>query len=127
MLFPGAPGIYYGDEVGVDGGEDPECRATFPWDGDPTGHPVHRLIRDLAKLRREHPVLRRGRFRPLSATQHAVAFERFDRSDRLVVAINRGRRRARFGIPVSEVLWASGKPGPRLEVDGPGVVVARLA
>jgi len=32
MTFPGAPSIYYGDEVGMEGGPDPDCRRGFPWD-----------------------------------------------------------------------------------------------
>jgi glycosidase len=30
--YPGAPAIYYGDEIGLTGGKDPECRGAFPWD-----------------------------------------------------------------------------------------------
>ena len=29
---PGAPCIYYGDEIGVEGDHDPDCRGAFPWD-----------------------------------------------------------------------------------------------
>lgn len=32
MTYPGAPCIYYGDEIGLEGGKDPLCRAGFPWD-----------------------------------------------------------------------------------------------
>ena len=32
MTLPGAPCIYYGDEVGMEGGHDPDCRRAFPWD-----------------------------------------------------------------------------------------------
>ena len=32
FTIPGAPCIYYGDEIGVDGGHDPECRKSFPWE-----------------------------------------------------------------------------------------------
>ncbi len=32
MTYPGAPCIYYGDEIGLTGGKDPGCRKAFPWD-----------------------------------------------------------------------------------------------
>ena len=32
FAFLGAPAVYYGDEIGLRGGKDPECRGTFPWD-----------------------------------------------------------------------------------------------
>ncbi len=62
MTFPGAPTIYYGDEVGVSGGEDPYNRAPYPW-ADLGGKPDNNLLREfkkLTQLRRDHAVLRRG-------------------------------------------------------------------
>jgi cyclomaltodextrinase / maltogenic alpha-amylase / neopullulanase len=62
MVFPGSPTIYYGDEVGVTGGEDPYNRATYPWD-DMGGKPDNALLADfkrLTKLRNDNAVLRRG-------------------------------------------------------------------
>ena len=62
MSYPGAPTIYYGDEVGVAGGEDPYNRATYPW-ADEGGKPDTALLDDfkrLTKMRRDHAVLRHG-------------------------------------------------------------------
>jgi cyclomaltodextrinase / maltogenic alpha-amylase / neopullulanase len=62
MTFPGAPTIYYGDEVGVTGSEDPYNRATYPW-ADLGGTPDNVLLADfkaLIKLRKDNPVLRHG-------------------------------------------------------------------
>ena len=41
--IPGAPTVYYGDEVGVTGGDDPDNRRTYPW-ADPGGHPNNALL-----------------------------------------------------------------------------------
>ncbi len=62
MVYPGSPAIYYGDEVGVTGGEDPYNRATYPW-ADLGGKPDTALLADvkaLTQMRHEHAVLRRG-------------------------------------------------------------------
>jgi cyclomaltodextrinase / maltogenic alpha-amylase / neopullulanase len=64
MTLPGSPAIYYGDEVGVTGGDDPYNRATYPWE-DMGGKPDKALLADvkrLTALRREHKVLRHGSF-----------------------------------------------------------------
>jgi neopullulanase len=64
MTFPGAPSIYYGDEVGLMGGMDPDCRRGFPpesaWHQDLLHH-----YRTLIALRHAHPALRVGDYQVL--------------------------------------------------------------
>ena len=60
--YPGAPVVYYGDEVGLTGGADPYNRAPYPW-ADQGGQPDEALRADFTRmiaLRNAHPVLRRG-------------------------------------------------------------------
>ena len=38
MTMPGAPCLYYGTEIGMDGGPDPDCRRAFPWDPQSWNH-----------------------------------------------------------------------------------------
>ena len=62
MAYPGAPAIYYGDEVGLTGGDDPYNRAPYPWT-DQGGQPdevLHAQFRRMTAMRQAHPVLRRG-------------------------------------------------------------------
>lgn len=62
MTFPGAPTVYYGDETGMTGGDDPYNRATYPWK-DMGGRPDENLLEDFRKLiqlRRDHAILRQG-------------------------------------------------------------------
>lgn len=79
MVFPGAPTVYYGDEVGVTGGDDPYNRATYPW-ADLGGQPDTALLADfkrLIKLRRDHTVLRRGSLdAPLLLDDHLIVLLR---------------------------------------------------
>ena len=105
LTFPGAPGIYYGDEIGLEGGNDPGSRNAFPWEPDPTSHDLHRTITELTNLRRKHPALVTGEWRPLLAKGGLLAFERRLGRQRLIVAINRGKRR-RIDLPTAgKVLW----------------------
>lgn len=79
MTYPGAPAIYYGDEVGVAGGDDPYNRATYPWP-DEGGKPDLALraeFRRLIQLRRDHAVLRHGSLdAPIHADAHAIVLLR---------------------------------------------------
>ncbi len=44
MTYPGAPCVYYGDEVGLSGGRDPENRGTFPWDETRWDHDLRKVL-----------------------------------------------------------------------------------
>jgi glycosidase len=94
MTLPGAPGLYYGDEVGMTGGEEPGSRGAFPWDDEPswlTGQLG--LVQALTALRRQHPALRTGDFRIVWHDDEAIAFTRADPAERLLVVVNRGAAR----------------------------------
>lgn len=62
FFLPGAPCIYYGDEIGMIGGKDPDNRRAFPWDKLLEGQskPIYNYIRELIELRNNSPVLRDG-------------------------------------------------------------------
>jgi cyclomaltodextrinase / maltogenic alpha-amylase / neopullulanase len=79
MIYPGAPAVYYGDEVGVTGGEDPFNRATYPW-ADQGGKPDTALLGDfktLIKMRKDNAVLRRGSIgAPLHVDDHVIVLAR---------------------------------------------------
>ncbi len=116
MTLPGAPCIYYGDELGVEGREDPDCRRAYPWDPVRQDPVLREFYAGLIALRHDEPVVRRGRFELLAAADSAVAYRLFglEKSDRsIVVAINAGDRPARLdlelpdqaGHPVDQLGW----------------------
>jgi cyclomaltodextrinase / maltogenic alpha-amylase / neopullulanase len=91
MTYPGAPAIYYGDEVGVTGGDDPYNRATYPWE-DVGGTPDRALLAEfkkLTRLRHEHAILRRGQLlAPLHVDDHVIVFAREHEGRWALVALN---------------------------------------
>lgn len=91
MTLPGSPTVYYGDEVGLTGGDDPYNRMPYPW-ADQGGQPDMALRQDfqsLLKLRRDKKVLRRGALTaPLLSTQHVVVLARQWASDFALIAVN---------------------------------------
>jgi glycosidase len=71
LTNPGLPLIYYGDEVGLAGGGDPDNRRMMPWDDGALN--AHQLtlrsrVRALARLRGQNPVLGRGTRTTLSSS-----------------------------------------------------------
>ncbi|HEY1127831.1 MAG TPA: alpha-amylase family glycosyl hydrolase [Roseateles sp.] len=91
MTYPGSPTIYYGDEVGLGGGDDPYNRAPYPW-ADEGGQPDLALLADfrrLTKLRHDLPVLRHGALgAPLHIDEHVVVLARRDGNQWAITATN---------------------------------------
>ena len=79
MTLPGSPTVYYGDEVGLSGGDDPYNRMPYPW-ADQGGHPDLSLRQDfksLLQMRHQHAVLRQGTLQaPLASNAHVVVLAR---------------------------------------------------
>lgn len=104
MTFPGAPSIYYGDEIGMEGGKDPDCRRAFPWDEWCWDKALLADVRRAISLRRAHPALRRGTFTRLGVTQDAYAFARVYEGEVVVVALNRGGAPAHLSLDVGALV-----------------------
>jgi cyclomaltodextrinase / maltogenic alpha-amylase / neopullulanase len=88
--LPGAPCVYYGDEVGVTGGKDPESRRAFPWDSGRWESDLLETTRATFRLRRAEAALRSDGVTFLASEGGALAFERRDGERRLAVALNAG-------------------------------------
>ncbi len=85
FMLPGAPNLYYGDEIGLSGGHDPDNRRALPWDRpERWNREVLERVRAVARLRRRRQALRRGGFEPVWAEGRRVAFQR----DELLVTAN---------------------------------------
>ncbi|RJP56197.1 MAG: DUF3459 domain-containing protein [Anaerolineaceae bacterium] len=85
---PGAPCIYYGDEVGVDGAHDPDCRRSFPWDESKWDEDLLDYAKACIALRKAHPSLRRGDYRRVYAEGDVMAYSRKLDNETLVTAFN---------------------------------------
>ena len=84
----GVPSVYYGDEVGLEGGHDPFCRMPYPWGREDKELQEH--YRFLGDLRREHGVFEHGEMCFLTHRPYFLAYTREDERERLLFLINSG-------------------------------------
>ena len=89
MLFPGSPAVYYGEEIGMQGENDPGCRAGMAWD-----HMDEELLawtRRWIRFRHDHPSVREGAYRTLLADNRKglFAFERPAPDEHVTAVFNR--------------------------------------
>lgn len=108
--LPGAPCIYYGDEVGLAGGNDPANRGAFPWAEERWDRSLHAYVRAVLRLRANEPAMRHGSTRAIGAAGPAVAIERALGADRLVVAVNPGTGPVSLEVVIDGVAQGSLQP-----------------
>jgi glycosidase len=89
LTFPGAPSIYYGDEVGLPGAIDPDSRRGFPLEAD-WDYEIWEYHRKLIALRHAHPALRTGVYHVLLAEGTVYLFARILDTEALVIVVNVG-------------------------------------
>jgi neopullulanase len=103
LTLRGIPEIYYGDELGMPGGDDPENRRDFPggWTEDPKNaflregrapeqETIFEYVQTLLRLRREHVSLRGGKLWHLAADDASYIFLRSSEEEKLVIAFHNG-------------------------------------
>jgi len=117
MTMPGAPCIYYGDEIGLSAAGDPHCREAFPEDRHAWDLDLLDFYRAATGLRHENEVLRIGALQWLHAEERVVAFRRRTEDDEAIVAFNAGHETAR--VPLSStgsvpltLAWSSDDADP---------------
>ncbi|MEC0237978.1 alpha-glycosidase [Paenibacillus kribbensis] len=108
FTYMGAPCIYYGDEIGLDGEADPGCRKCMEWDTDKQDHELFAFYRELIALRKAHPALRdKGSITFLDAQpkSSSLAYERRSEKEVLLVLLNRSGKDHIFELDIPEQEW----------------------
>jgi len=115
LTLRGIPQLYYGDEIGMPGGPDPDNRHDFPggWSDDPKNaftadgrtpqqQKVFSYVQTLLRLRREHPVFVQGRLWHLASDDSSYIFVRDSEEEKVIVAFNNSKESRQLKIPLKD-------------------------
>ncbi|MEH2182944.1 glycoside hydrolase family 13 protein [Nostoc sp.] len=100
LTFPGAPSIYYGDEVGLPGAIDPDSRRGFPLESN-WNQEIFNTHRQLIALRQNYPALRTGDYQVLHAQGELYIFARTLGTEELIIIVNAGTSSATANADVA--------------------------
>ena len=98
MTFPGAPTIYYGDEVGVCGFTDPDNRRTYPWGKEDMD--LLQFHKDIIRIHKENKVLKTGSLIGIEQGKNYISFGRFSNDEQMITIINKGNEPLTLELPV---------------------------
>ncbi|WP_107666654.1 glycoside hydrolase family 13 protein [Cyanothece sp. BG0011] len=97
MTFPGTPNIFYGDEIGIEGGHEPDCRKGFPpeekWDAEALAY-----YKQLIQIRKKSRALRTGDYHTLYAQGKVYIFARILGEEAVIIAVNNGETKAEITL-----------------------------
>ena len=127
FVAPGVPMIYYGDEAGMTGDNDPGCRGAMDWTNDASHLPIFQACRRLIATRRRLTALRRGTWEPLLVFNGLlVVFRRHANGDVLIVLNPRDAQRdvAVFGVPDAQ--WRDTNDGTMHRSAGGTLTIPRV-
>ncbi|PLS16078.1 alpha-glycosidase [Bacillus sp. M6-12] len=103
MSFTGTPCIYYGDEVGLSGGQDPGCRKCMVWDKEIQDQDLFHHIKKMIQLRAQHPAFRSNDITFIEAndeTNHLV-YSKTDGKTNYVFVLNNSDKDLDIDVPVN--------------------------
>jgi glycosidase len=109
LTVPGVPIIYYGDEFGMTGANDPDNRRMMRFGDQLTEPEKEQLKRNskLIQLRKEYSALRRGDYLNLYADDNVMIYSRGDAFQRLIIALNKNNQSEIINLTIPD--WMAGK------------------
>ena len=112
MTWAGTPSVYYGEELGMEGGGDPDNRRGMRWDLATDANPTLQLFRQLIFARNSSRELQSGEPIALATSGKAFAFARRLGNRGAIVAINRGEAAVTLDIEIPSEIRSSGFRDP---------------
>ncbi|MBO2942995.1 alpha-glycosidase [Paenibacillus sp. F411] len=120
FTYMGTPCIFYGDEIGLTGGDDPDCRKCMEWDPDKQQRELYDFYQLMIGLRRKHKALREGRFRFLKADPHdpCVVYERVDDKVHFIIWMNNTDQPCTLSHPLVKNDWYDSFTNEKVDTEG---------
>ncbi|RMD52582.1 MAG: alpha-amylase, partial [Nitrospirae bacterium] len=103
MTYIGAPSIYYGTEIGLEGGRDPDCRRAMPWDELSWDRELLDYFKKLISIRRTYNTLRKGSYKTLQASKSGIySFLRTSGDEKIVIILNNSSNAYDVDTPIGD-------------------------
>jgi glycosidase len=111
FAYPGAPGIYYGDEIGLVGGKDPRCRGAFLWEESSWNTELRNYVKSLVNLRKQHSAMRRGDYFRVEQNSNPTCyvFARAAMDDKVLTLMNASEDEVKISINIEKIGWEDGR------------------
>lgn len=135
MTFPGCPAVYYGDEIGLTGTTDPDCRRAMTWEPEFQKQEIFSWYQALTALRKHSVSLMEGNYRTVLCDADAYGFCRTAADESSLVLINAGEKLYHADITMAEdgPQWQEAVieendelPQKLVEMESPGILRADI-
>ncbi|MDP4143696.1 MAG: alpha-amylase family glycosyl hydrolase [Bacillota bacterium] len=107
VTYPGVPCIYYGDETGLPGADDPDNRRAMPW-----GRGNKELVlwySTIINIRNKYDIFRNGYMKWINVTTDFIVFARYNGKEQVVVLLNRGGEMRNYTLDISNAVFCTDK------------------
>ncbi|PLR69883.1 alpha-glycosidase [Bacillus sp. UMB0893] len=102
LSFIGSPCIYYGDEIGMDGDQDPGCRKCMIWEEDKQDRELYSYVKKLISLRKQYPVFGNGGdityIEANDETNHVI-FTKQNKKEKMIAVLNNSANELTAALP----------------------------
>lgn len=113
MSFVGAPSVYYGTEIGMEGEQDPDCRRAMNWNEAEWNQDVYTFYKEVIALRKNRASMRTEKIEWLEThNEHILAYVKHAESDKTLIIMNNSEKKSHGeikGIQLSENSFITGK------------------
>ncbi len=121
MTLPGIPCIYYGDEAGMEGWEDPLNRRCYPWGNE--NKDILNYYMFITSFRKENKLLAQGKYRCLIHNKGVFVFERYDENKKIIIAANLSKKEISLKFKENMTDYTNNKENDTFNIEKEGFLI----